>query len=96
MESGLAVPAPMIKERARRLRELSEEKMQQALLRRVGFVAEVLVEEKNTEVQGRLCSQGHTRSYFKVVIPGKHTANQLLRVRLTGVANSDCLKGELI
>ncbi len=96
VESGLAVPAAIIKERARRLRELSEEKMQQALLRRVGFVAEVLVEEKNTEIQGRLCSQGHTRSYFKVVIPGKHAANQLLRVRLIGVANSESLKGELV
>jgi tRNA A37 methylthiotransferase MiaB len=95
-ESGLAVPAPVIHERARRLRALSEQKLSAALEARVGSVTEILVEGKEAKWEGRTVSQGHSRSYFKIVIPGRHPANELRRVRIVGRLGAECLKGELV
>ncbi len=96
VEAGIAVPASVISERAARLRELSEEKLRAALESRVGSVMEILVEGKELMREGRRLSMGHSRSYFKVVIPGRHPANELRRVRIVGTIAQDCLKGELV
>lgn len=96
VESGLAVPAPVIAERARRLRELSERKLASALAARVGSVMEILVEAKEGKWEGRTVSTGHSRSFFKVVIPGRHPANELRRVRIVGRLHGEILKGELV
>jgi threonylcarbamoyladenosine tRNA methylthiotransferase MtaB len=95
VQAGIAVPAAMIKERAARLRELSEKKMAAALRAKVGSMAEVLLEEKRVTVNGRLCSTGHARNFHKVLIPGSHEPNRLMRARITGV-HKDFLKGELV
>jgi tRNA A37 methylthiotransferase MiaB len=96
VDSGLAVPQHKIAERAKRLRELSTRKLSKALESRVGSVAEILVEGKELEWQGRKVSVGHTRSYFKVIIPGRHSANEIKRVHIVGRLGEDCLKGELV
>lgn len=96
VEAGHAVPTHKIHARAARLRELSERKLCAALSAKVGSVMEVLVEGKELRVENRAVSMGHSRSYFKVLIPGRHQANQLRRVRIVGTMGADCLKGELI
>lgn len=96
VEQGFAVPPEKIRERARRLRELSERKMSASLSAKVGTVMEVLVEEKTVEVNGRVCSQGHARNYHKVLIPGRRAPNELCRVCIVGVGEKETLKGELI
>jgi hypothetical protein len=57
---------------------------------------EILIEGKESLWQGRPVSIGHSRSYFKVVIPGRHLANELRRVRILGHLEKDSLKGELL
>ncbi len=93
--AGLAVPASKIHERAAKLRALSEEKFRAALATKTGSSLEVLVEEKQLRVGTRICSTGHGRNFYKVLIPGQHQANQLKRVRIVGV-HQDFLKGELV
>jgi threonylcarbamoyladenosine tRNA methylthiotransferase MtaB len=95
-DAGLCVPQHKISDRARRLRELSSRKLAASLEARIGSVAEILVEGKELEFQGRKVSAGHTRSYFKVIIPGRHPANELKRVRIVGRIGEDALKGELV
>ena len=41
---------------------------------------EILVEGKESVWAGRNVSTGYSRSYFKVMIPGKHPANELKRI----------------
>ncbi len=96
VSEGLAVPAPKVAERARRLRELSDRKFGAAATARAGSVMEILTENKEARWEGRSVSTGHSRSFFKVVIPGKHPANELRRVRILGRLGSDSLKGELV
>jgi len=96
VESGLAVSPAVIRERAARLRALSEEKMRASLEAKVGSVMEVLLEEKKVTVGTRVCSQGHARNFHKILVPGTHPANQLRRVRIKGVGDREYLKGELI
>ena len=91
-EAGLSVPQHKVSERARRLRELSDRKFAAALEARKGSVAEILVEGKELEWEGRQVSMGHTRSYFKVIIPGRHKANELRRVRIVGRLGETRLK----
>ena len=96
VESGISVPAAKISERASQLRELSAGKLRQALESRIGSVMEILVEGKELKMENRRVSLGHSRSYFKIVIPGRHPANELKRVRILGTMAQDCLKGELV
>jgi threonylcarbamoyladenosine tRNA methylthiotransferase MtaB len=95
VEAGLGVPQETIQKRAKVLRELSEKKFQKSLEEKVGSVAEVLVEEKRLQVLGRNCSTGHARNFHKVIVPGLHTPNETLRVKIVGVFK-DSLKGEKI
>jgi threonylcarbamoyladenosine tRNA methylthiotransferase MtaB len=90
---GLGVPAEVIQRRAKILREISDEKFQRALQAKVGTVAEILVEEKRVKVGERNCSTGHARNFHKVIVPGIHPVNSLMRVRIVGVWK-DSLKGE--
>lgn len=96
VELGQAVPAHKIQERARLLRELSQRKMQAALEQKVGSVAEILVEEKLVKVGTRMCSQGYTRSYHRVLVPGRREPNSLVRVKILATAEKEYLKGEII
>jgi len=96
VEMGLAVDSRKIQERARLLRELSEKRMQEALNKKIGSVMEILVEEKAYTFGSRTCSQGHSRSYHKVLIPGKREPNSFVRVKILGVAEKEFLKGEVI
>ncbi len=96
VQAGLGLAPEVVRERARLLRELSERKMRAALEAKVGSVMEILVEEKRVKIGTRECSQGHSRSYFKVLIPGQHPANELRRVKIVGVAEREFLKGELV
>jgi threonylcarbamoyladenosine tRNA methylthiotransferase MtaB len=96
VEAGVAVPEALVRERAARLRELSDRKQAEANASRVGSVMEVLIEGKEATRLGRAVSIGHSRSYFKVVVPGRHPANELRRVRIVGVLGLDELKGELV
>ena len=96
VEAGLAVPSQAVALRARRLRDLSDRKLVAALAGRVGSVMEILIEGKESKWEGRTVSTGHSRSYFKVVIPGRHPANELRRVRIVGLLNGESLKGELV
>lgn len=94
---GLAVPAAVVAARAKALRDLSARKMAAALAAKVGSVQEILVEAKPVELGGRRCSQGHSRNFHKVLVPGLHEANQLRRVRIVGVVpEKESLKGELV
>jgi threonylcarbamoyladenosine tRNA methylthiotransferase MtaB len=96
VQAGLAVPQHKIAERARRLRELSDAKLTAAMQARTGAVMEILVEGKEAKWEGRTVSTGHSRSYFKVVIPGRHPANELKRVRILGRLQGESLKGEIL
>ena len=96
VESGQAVPVAVIHNRARLLRDLSTKKMGQALSKKVGTICEVLVEAKMVTVGTRQCSQGHARNFHKVLLPGQHKANSLLRTRIVGVGDKETLKGELL
>lgn len=96
VEAGLAVNPAVIRERAARLRALSEEKMRASLQSKVGGVMEVLLEEKRVTIGTRVCSQGHARNFHKILVPGTHPANELRRVRIVGVGEREYLKGELI
>ena len=96
VENGLTVPQQEVVERAARLRDLSDRKLSLALEARNGSVMEILVEGREAKWEGRNVSFGHSRSYFKVVIPGSHPANELKRVRILGRIAGDSLKGELV
>ena len=96
VENGLAVDPQKIRERAARLRALSEEKMKASLKSKVGSVMEVLLEEKRVTVGTRQCSQGHARNFHKVLVPGIHEANSTRRVRIVGVGEREYLKGEFV
>lgn len=96
VQAGFGLPEPVVRERAARLRVLSDRKIAAALARRVGSVMEALIEGKQMQREGRTLSFGHSRSYFKILVPGRHEANTLRRVRIVGVSGNDCLKGELI
>ena len=48
----------------------------------MGKVMEVLVEEKTVFIDGKVFSQGHARSYFKVLIPGELAPNSRVVVRV--------------
>lgn len=95
VEAGHAVPAQEIHRRAKILREISERKFQSSLEQKVGSVVEVLVEEKRVQVLGRTCSTGHARNFHKVIVPGQHPVNSLMRVKIVGTWK-DSLKGEKI
>jgi threonylcarbamoyladenosine tRNA methylthiotransferase MtaB len=95
VQAGLAVSQSVVRARAARLRELSEKKLRLALEQKVGSVAEVLVEGKTVKLGSRECSQGHARNFHKVLIPGRHPANELRRVRIVGT-HKEFLKGELV
>ncbi len=94
VETGLGISDFARHERARVLRELSEERMALEQKKRIGSVTEVLVEGKRVKYRGRECSMGHTRSYFKVLIPGKHTENTFLRTKIVAVGERESLLGE--
>ena len=94
--AGLAVDPAVIRDRAARLRALSEEKMRASLVAKVGSVMEVLLEEKRVMIGTRACSQGHARNFHKILVPGTHPANEMRRVRIVGVGERETLKGELI
>lgn len=96
VQAGAAVPEHVVRDRAAKLRALSEKKQAEANSRRVGSVMEVLVEGKDARREGRAVSFGHSRSYFKVVIPGRHEANRLRRARIVGLLGPEELKGEWI
>jgi threonylcarbamoyladenosine tRNA methylthiotransferase MtaB len=96
VEAGIALPESVVRERAARLRVLSERKHAEANAARVGSVMEVLIEGKEATRLGRAVSLGHSRSYFKVVVPGRHAANELRRARIVGVLGQEELKGELV
>jgi len=96
VEAGFAVPEAVVKDRAAKLRALSERKQLAANNARVGKVMEVLIEGKTALRLGRKVSLGHSRSYFKVVVPGEHKANELRRVRIVGLLGTEELKGELV
>lgn len=96
VEEGYAVPQDRITLRARRLRELSDEKLHGSMVRKIGSVQEILIEAKPYAFNGRVCSQGHTRSYHKVLVPGRHAVNTLRRVKIIGLAEKDYLKGEFV
>ena len=96
VEAGLAVRPEVIRERAARLRALSEAKMQAALQSKVGTVQEILLEEKRVQIGTRTCSTGHARNFHKILVPGAHPAGQLRRVKIVGVGERETLKGELI
>jgi threonylcarbamoyladenosine tRNA methylthiotransferase MtaB len=96
VQAGFVVPERIIHERAARLRAVSDRKIAAALQARVGSIMEVLVEGKEMRREGRNVSFGHSRSYFKILVPGRHRANELRRVRIVGVSGAECLKGELV
>lgn len=95
VEAGHGVSPAVIHRRAKILRELSDRKFQRSLEEKVGSVGEILVEEKRTQVLGRTCSTGHARNFHKVIVPGQHPVNTLMRVKIVGVWK-DSLKGEKI
>lgn len=96
VEAGLGVPEHVVRARALKLRELSDRKLAAALKAREGSVMEILVEGKEAKRAGRTVSFGHSRSYFKVVVPGRHAANEFKRVKVIGALGPEELKGELI
>ncbi len=95
VEAGQAVPAQEIHRRAKILRDISDRKFQSSLEKKVGSVVEILVEEKRVQVLGRTCSTGHARNFHKVIVPGQHPVNSLMRVKIVGTWK-DSLKGEKI
>lgn len=92
---GQGVAPETIQRRAKILREISEQKLQKALQEKIGSVTEILVEEKRVKVGERNCSTGHARNFHKVIVPGIHPVNTLMRVRIVGVWK-DSLKGEKV
>lgn len=96
VEAGFGVPENQVRMRAARLRELSDRKLAEAQARRKGSVMEILVEGKEAKRDGRTVSFGHSRSYFKVVVPGRHAANEFKRVKIVGALGPEELKGELV
>ncbi|NUM88820.1 MAG: MiaB/RimO family radical SAM methylthiotransferase [Bdellovibrionales bacterium] len=94
---GLAVPAGEVKARAKAMRDLSARRMEEQLRKRMGGVMEIVVEGKAVEYRGRRCSQGYSRSYQRVIVPGAHGTNSFLRARVVGVdARIEALLGERI
>jgi threonylcarbamoyladenosine tRNA methylthiotransferase MtaB len=100
LEQGEGVPLKEIQARATALRELSESKFKLARESKLGSIMEVLIEGKRLSVpQGerlRTVSQGLSRSFFRVLVPGEVPANSLKRVKIVGLYGSDGLKGESI
>lgn len=82
VEEGLGVPEHAKRSRAAELRALSAERVGQELAKRVGKLMEVLTEEKPVRIDGEIFTQGHSRSYFKVLLPGEIAPNQLVRAQI--------------
>lgn len=96
VEAGLGVPNHILHERARALRELSEARCASVLDSRSGGLMEILTEEKRVQRGAEVFTQGHARSYFRVLVPGEWPANSRLRVRIRGVAAGESLIGEVV
>lgn len=94
VEEGGGVSDKVRHERAARLRQLSDLRSTDELKKRIGSVVEVLIESKRVRYKERDCSVGHTRSYLKVLVPGVHTENSLVRTRIIGLGERDNLLGE--
>ena len=84
-----AVPKTIREERARALIAVGRALEKEALMRRVGKLESVLVEEEDAQGRG----VGYTGGYMRVHVPGAK-AGQIVRVRITGVAG-DGLTGEI-
>ncbi len=97
VEQGLGIPPQEIKRRAREMRDLSSRRVAEQLQRKVGSVMEILVEGKEIEFRGRRCSQGYSRSYHRVIVPGVQAVNSLLRCRIVDFnPEAEALLGERV
>lgn len=81
---GQGVPEAVKRARAKEMRQLSQARYQKELLGRQGKLMEILTEEKSIFRAGQEFSSGHSRSYFRVVVPGKEMPNQRRRIMVTG------------
>jgi threonylcarbamoyladenosine tRNA methylthiotransferase MtaB len=95
-QAGLAVAPSVIKDRAARLRALSELRFAQMQKNRIGKVVEVLLENTPYMRDGVSFSVGHTRNYFKVAIPGVLPGNRFMRVQIESVLTKELLLGQVV
>ena len=58
------------KERSKKLQELSKELFYDFQKKYLDTIADILVEDKIKDKEGRMCSRGVTGNYIKVIIPG--------------------------
>lgn len=94
VKEGWGVPEKTIHNRARRLRRLSEERLEAILASKTGKPMEVLIENKTSRFADRLVNQGYSRSYFRVLLDSNiYEPNQLVPVCITGF---DKAKGSLL
>ncbi len=95
VEQGLGVPEEVKRQRAAELRALSEERLLAARERKVGSLVEVLTEAKPFVLDGKEFTQGRSRSYHRVLVPGKLPVNRLVRGRIESVGPRDTLLASL-
>ncbi len=60
----------------------------------IGRDEEILVEEEK-EIDGETYSVGHTKEYVRVAVPGKYDANQLVKVKISGIMNQEYMTGKI-
>ena len=59
----------------------------------IGRDEEILIEEEK-EIDGEICSVGHTKEYVRVAVPGRYRANELVKVTVTKVLNREYMLGK--
>ena len=60
----------------------------------IGRDEEILVEEEK-EIDGETYSVGHTKEYVRVAVLGKYDANELVKVKISGIINQEYMTGKI-
>jgi len=86
------VPASVARERSRILRELAEQKKAAYMRSFVGTMVEAITLREESGTSSGDMTKALTDNYLKLMVEGRHEANQWISVRVAGVA-SDALVG---
>lgn len=96
VEAGLGVAESEKRRRAAEMRALSDARYAEERSTKIGSMAELLTEAKPFVWNGEVYTQGRTRSYYRIIVPGRVVENRLMRVRILQAGPRDTLVAERI
>lgn len=94
--NGLGIAEAIKRSRAAELRKLSDDRLQSTRESRIGTVVEVLTEAKPVIWNAQSFTQGHARSYLRVLLAEKISANKLVRAQIESLGPNDTVLARLL